>query len=43
MFSCSLFRNGVSKPKDYSPGKVNDVVDSVENNDKNNNDNDKTI
>lgn len=41
MFSCSLFRNGVSKPKDYSPGKVNDVVDSVENNDKNNNDNDK--
>lgn len=37
MFSCSLFRNGVSKPKDYSPGKVNDVVDSVENNDKNNN------
>ena len=41
MFSCSLFRNGVSKPKDYSPGKVNDVVDSVDNNDKNNNDNDK--
>lgn len=41
MFSCSLFRNGVSKPKDYSQGKVNDVVDSVENNDKNNNDNDK--
>lgn len=41
MFSCSLFRNGVSKPKDYSPGKVNDVVDSIENNDKNNNDNDK--
>lgn len=39
MFSCSLFRNGVSKPKDYSPGKVDDVVDSVENNDKNNNDN----
>ena len=34
MFSCSLFRNGVSKPKDYSPGKVDDVVDSVENNDK---------
>jgi len=41
MFSCSLFRNGVSKPKDYSSGKVNDVVDSVDNNDKNNNDNDK--
>mgnify|MGYP000940374672 FL=1 len=41
MFSCSLFRNGVSKPKDYSPGKVNDVVDSVDNNDKNNNDTDK--
>lgn len=41
MFSCSLFRNGVSKPKDYSPGRVDDVVDSVENNDKNNNDNDK--
>ena len=41
MFSCSLFRNGVSKAKDYSPGKVNDVVDSVDNNDKNNNDNDK--
>lgn len=41
MFSCSLFRNGVSKPKGYSPGRVDDVVDSVENNDKNNNDNDK--
>ena len=41
MFSCSLLRKGVSKPKDYSPGKVNDVVDSVDNNDKNNNDNDK--
>lgn len=41
MFSCSLFRNGVSKPKGYSPGKVDDVVDSVDNDDKNNNDNDK--
>ena len=39
MFSCSLFRNGVSKPKGYSPGKVDDVVDSVDNDDKNNNDN----
>lgn len=41
MFSCSLFRNGVSKPKDYSPGKVNDVVDSVDGHDKNDDDKDK--
>lgn len=41
MFSCSLFRNGVSKPKDYSPDKVDDVVDSVDNDNKDDDNKDK--
>lgn len=30
VFSCSLFRSGISKPKDYSPGKVDEVVQGVD-------------
>lgn len=30
VFSCSLFRSGISKPKDYSAGKVDDVVQDVD-------------
>lgn len=41
MFSCSLFRNGVSKPKDYSTDKVDDVVDSVDNDNKDDDNKDK--
>ena len=41
MFSCSLFRNGVSKPKDYSPDKVDDVVYSVDNDNKDDDNKDK--
>lgn len=30
VFSCSLFRSGISKPKNYSPEKVDDLVHDVD-------------
>ena len=43
VFSCSLFRSGISKPKDYSPGKVDNVIQNVDDKVDDNEDKDKDI